>query len=90
MTVETKQLFSFSQRFDDEGQTGFHVQITGTPNPEMRRKILLAAMKAIQGELLPLDCPRAGRLHGPLRYCPDCPGGDACELSRRALGGSND
>lgn len=27
-----------------------------------------------------LTCPRATRLHGPLRYCPDCPEGDACEL----------
>jgi len=35
----------------------------------------------------PLTCPRAARLHGPLRYCPDCPEGDACELPRRALGG---
>lgn len=27
-------------------------------------------------------CPRAQRLHGPLRFCPDCPEGDACELPR--------
>lgn len=28
----------------------------------------------------PITCPRAARLHGPLRYCPDCPEGPDCEL----------
>jgi hypothetical protein len=28
----------------------------------------------------PVTCPRATRLHSPLRYCPDCPEGKACEL----------
>lgn len=39
-------------------------------------------------DLGPLQCPRAARLHSPMRFCPDCPGapGDGkCELPKDDL-----
>lgn len=39
----------------------------------------------------PPSCPRAERLHSPLRYCPDCMAEDNCELKsfdlRKTVGG---
>ena len=49
------------------------------------RSILKIALRLARkandtGNPIAPGCPRASRLHAPLRFCPDCPEGDSCEL----------
>jgi hypothetical protein len=58
------------------------------PNPKkvstalaLIAKTMRAALERAESGPL-VTCPRAERLHAPLRYCPDCPEGAACELPK--------
>jgi hypothetical protein len=82
-------LARYNSRRDEQGEgalkeiadmMGKHV--TNWPNPKRLStaiKLIDKTLAAAMAKDEPVTCPRATRLHSPLRYCPDCPG-EGCEL----------